>query len=48
MAAAADAGGIDVEQRMPETEQMDKVGELEWNKDGIVGWTVASWAFLSL
>jgi hypothetical protein len=28
---------------MRETEQMDKVGDLEWDKDGIVGWTVASW-----
>jgi len=27
---------------------MDRVGDLEWDKDGIVGWTVASWAFLSL
>jgi hypothetical protein len=29
---------------MQETEQMDKVGDLEWE----MGWTVASWAFLSL
>ena len=58
MAVAADAGGsrCGVE-RMWESEMrrcagdecsMDKVGDLEWDKDGIVGWTVASWAFLSL
>ena len=58
VAVAADAGGsrCGVE-RMWESEMrrcagdecsMDKVGDLEWDKDGIVGWTVASWAFLSL